>query len=46
MAEAALLLSLPEAAAERYIYMDPFFFRFFSDIGYYRELSRAPCAVQ
>ena len=29
-----------------YIYIYSFFFRFFSHIGYYRILSRVPCAVQ
>ena len=28
-----------------YIYMYLFFFRFSSHIGYYRVLSRVPCAV-
>ena len=28
-----------------YIYIYPFFFRFFSHIGYYRILSRVPCAI-
>ena len=27
------------------IYIYPLFFRFFSHIGHYRVLSRAPCAV-
>ena len=27
-------------------YTHPFFFRFFSHVGYYRILSRVPCAVQ
>ena len=29
-----------------YIYMYLFFFRFFSHIGYYKVLSRVPCAIQ
>ena len=29
-----------------YIYIQPLFFRFFSHIGYYRILSRVPCAIQ
>ena len=29
-----------------YIYICSFFFRFFTHIGYYRVLSRVPCAVQ
>ena len=29
-----------------YIYMYLFFFKFFSNIGYYRVLSRVPCAIQ
>ena len=29
-----------------YIYIYPFFFRYFSHIGYYRILSRVPCAIQ
>ena len=29
-----------------YVYIYPFFFRFFSHVGYYRLLSRVPCAVQ
>ena len=29
-----------------YVYIQPFFFRLFSHIGYYRILSRVPCAVQ
>ena len=32
--------------AQLYIYMYLFFFRFFSHIGYYRILSRVPCAIQ
>ena len=29
-----------------YIYMDLFFLKFFSHLGYYRVLSRFPCAIQ
>ena len=29
-----------------YIHMYPFFFRFFTHIGYYRILSRFLCAIQ
>ena len=29
-----------------HIYVYPFFFRFFSHIGYYRVLTRVPCAIQ
>ena len=29
-----------------YIHIYPLFFRFFSHIGYYRMLSRVPCAIQ
>ena len=29
-----------------HIFIYPFFFIFFSHIGYYRILSRAPCAIQ
>ena len=29
-----------------HIHIYPFFFRFFSHIGYYRILSRVPCAIQ
>ena len=29
-----------------YIYMYPFFFKFFSHLDYYRVLSRVPCAIQ
>ena len=29
-----------------YIYIYPLFFRFFSHIGHYTVLSRAPCAIQ
>ena len=29
-----------------YISICPLFFRFFSHVGYYRELSRIPCAIQ
>ena len=29
-----------------YIYMYLFFFKFFSHLGYYRILSRVPCAIQ
>ena len=29
-----------------YIHIYSFFFRFFSRIGYYRVLSRVPCAIQ
>ena len=28
-----------------YIYINPFFFRFFSHIVYYRILNRVPCAI-
>ena len=28
------------------VYIYPFFFRFFSHIGYYRILSKIPCAIQ
>ena len=28
-----------------YIYMYLFFFKFFSHLGYYRILSRVPCAI-
>ena len=31
---------------QSYIHIYPFFFRFFSHIGYYRILSRVPCALQ
>ena len=29
-----------------YMYMFLFFFQFFSHLGYYRILSRVPCAIQ
>ena len=29
-----------------YPYKYPFFFKFFSHLGYYRILSRVPCAMQ
>ena len=29
-----------------YVYIYPFFFRFFSHMGYYRILSRVPCAIR
>ena len=33
-------------AIQLYTYMYLFFFKFFSHLGYYRILSRVPCAIQ
>ena len=38
-------LQVYSKVSQLYIYIYPFFFRFFSHIGCYRILSRAPCAI-
>ena len=42
----AVLVSVYSKMNQIYIYIYPLYFRFFSQIGYYRVLSGVPCAIQ